>query len=237
MALVFKFPRLGPKKGEQAEAASSEPNPYLAARREWDERYGDFITRARNWRTVAAICALAALVSSAGIVWQTAQSRVVPFVVLMDNLGRPIASGTPDQVGINDDRLKRATLFNWIENVRTVTPDPVAQRKTIDRVYGFIASGSEAQTFVSDFYRSDSPFKRAETDSVSVEVNSVLPTSDRTFEVDWVETVRDLYGAVKSADHWKASLTVAINPPNDEGQIRINPLGLYVTHASWAKVL
>jgi type IV secretion system protein TrbF len=24
-------------------------NPYLAARREWDERYGEFITRARNW--------------------------------------------------------------------------------------------------------------------------------------------------------------------------------------------
>ena len=36
-------------------------NPYLAARREWDERYGEFITRARNWRTVAMISALAAL--------------------------------------------------------------------------------------------------------------------------------------------------------------------------------
>ena len=29
-------------------------NPYLAARREWDERYGDLITRARNCRTMAA---------------------------------------------------------------------------------------------------------------------------------------------------------------------------------------
>ena len=34
-------------------------NPYLAARREWDERYGEFITRARNWRTVAMISAFA----------------------------------------------------------------------------------------------------------------------------------------------------------------------------------
>jgi len=237
MAIVFKFPRFERKHCEQAEPPSSEHNPYLAARREWDERYGDFITRARNWRTLALICALAALVSTSGMVWQSARSRVVPFVVLMDNLGRPLASGTSDQVGTNDDRLKRAALFNWIDNVRTVTPDPVAQRKAIDRVYGFIASGSEAQTFVSDFYRSDSPFKRAETHSVSVEVNSVLPTSDRTFEVDWVETVRDLYGAVKSADHWKASLTVAVNPPNDESQIRMNPLGLYVTNANWAKVL
>ena len=65
-------------------------NPYLAARREWDERYGDLVTRARNWRTMAALCSLIALVATAGIVWLSARSRVVPFVVLVDNLGRPV---------------------------------------------------------------------------------------------------------------------------------------------------
>ena len=40
-------------------------NPYLAARREWDERYGDLITRASNWRTLAVICALTRGVVSA----------------------------------------------------------------------------------------------------------------------------------------------------------------------------
>ena len=69
------------------------------------------------------------------------------------------------------------------------------RRKAIDRVYAQIASGSAAQTFISDYYRGDPPFKRAETETVSVEVKSVLPTSDRTYEVEWVETTRDLYGA------------------------------------------
>jgi hypothetical protein len=32
-----------------------ESSPYLAARREWDERYGSFITRAKNWRTAAFV--------------------------------------------------------------------------------------------------------------------------------------------------------------------------------------
>jgi type IV secretion system protein VirB5 len=72
---------------------------------------------------------------------------------------------------------------------------------------------------------------------VSVDVNSVLPTSDRTYEVEWVETTRDLYGAVKATDRWKGSFSVAINPPKDERQARVNPVGLYVTSASWAKVL
>lgn len=212
-------------------------NPYLAARREWDERYGEFITRARNWRTMAVISALVALIATGGMLWQSARSRVVPFVVLVDSLGRPIASGLAEQASVGDDRLRRAVIQDWIENVRMVTTDGIAQRRAIDHVYAYIASGTNAQAFISDFYRNDPPFKRAQTGTVSVEVKSVLPTSDRTFEVDWIETARDLFGGVKSTDHWKGSFTIAVNAPTEERQARINPLGLYVTASSWAKVL
>jgi len=226
----------------QAESSAKpntvEPyNPYLAARREWDERYGEFITRARNWRTMAMISALVALIATAGMVWLSAKSRVVPFVALIDSLGRPVASGLAEQTSIGDDRLRRAVIQGWIENVRMVTTDGITQRRAIDRVYAQIASGTSAQAFISDFYRNDPPFKRAQTETVSVEVKSVLPTSDRTFEVDWIETARDLYGSVKSTDRWKGSFTIALNAPTEERQARINPLGLYVTAASWARVL
>src|SRR5579871_930465 len=96
--------------------ASTEPkaveihNPYLAARHEWDERYGDFITRAKNWRTMAAFSSLIALVATVGIVWLSARSHVIPFVVLVDNLGRPVASGVADQTSLNDDRLRRSNI-------------------------------------------------------------------------------------------------------------------------------
>jgi type IV secretion system protein TrbF len=212
-------------------------NPYLAARHEWDERYGDFITRARNWRAIAMLCALAALVAVGGVTWLSARSRIVPFVVLVDSLGRPLASGIAEQATVSDDRLKRASVLAWVENLRLITTDGIAQRKAIDHVYAQIASGSEAQTFVGEFYRSAQPFKRAQTETVSVEVNSVLPTSDRTFEVDWVETTRDLYGTVKATDRWKGSFSIALNPPTDERLARINPLGVYITNVSWARVL
>jgi hypothetical protein len=69
--------------------------------------------------------------------------------------------------------------------------------------YAHIASGIYAQNFIREFYRSDPPFKRAQTDTVAVEAKSVMPTSDRTYEVEWIETTRDLYGTIKSTDHWK----------------------------------
>ena len=212
-------------------------NPYLAARREWDERYGNLITRARNWRTLALVCAVTTLLATGSITWLSARSRVVPFVVLVDSLGRPLASGVAEQTAVSDDRLKRASILSWVENLRLVTTDGIAQRKAIDHVYAQIAASSEAQAFVSEFYRAEQPFKRAQTETVSVEVNSVLPTSDRTFEVDWVETTRDLYGTVKTTDRWKGSFSIALNPPTEERLARINPLGVYITNVNWAKVL
>jgi type IV secretion system protein TrbF len=212
-------------------------HPYTAARHEWDERYGGLITRARNWRIAALLTGVTALLAVAGLLWSEAHSHVVPFVVLVDQLARPVASGVADETTANDDRLKRAALFGWIENLRTVTSDGVAQRKAIDRVYAQIANATPAHTFVTEFYRADPPFQRAQTETVAVEVKSVLATSDRTYEIEWDETTRDLYGAIKSAEHWKGSFTIVLNPPQDERIIRINPLGLYIVSASWTKVL
>lgn len=212
-------------------------NPYLAARREWDERYGNQITRERNWRLMALISALIALAAIGGMIRLSTKTHIVPFVVAMDSLGRTVAAGPAEEASASDDRIKRATLFTFVEDLRTVTSDGVAQRKAIDRVYAHIASGGQSQVFISEFYRSSPPQKRASTETVSVEVRSVLPTSERTFEVEWTETTRDLYGAVKAQDRWKAVFAIAVNPPLDEALARINPLGIYVTNANWGKVL
>jgi type IV secretion system protein TrbF len=127
-----------------------EYNPYLAARHEWDERYGDLVSRAKNWRTMALISGLMALLATGGMIWLSVRSRVVPFVVLIDSLGRPLASGTAEQASVGDDRLKRAEMLDWVENLRLVTTDAIAQRKAIDRVYAHIASGSHAQNFITN---------------------------------------------------------------------------------------
>ena len=184
---------------------------------------------------MAVLCAGSSLVSIAGVVYLAGRSRLVPFVVAIDSLGRSIAAGPADQATAADDRLRRATILSWVEDLRTVSTDAFAQRKAIDRAYAHIASGSQAQTFVSDYYRGDPPQKRAQSETVTVEIKSVLPSSDRTLEVEWVETTRDLYGSVKSQEHWKGAFTLAVTPPSEERLARVNPLGLYVTNASWTR--
>ena len=225
-----------PEASAPAEKERAAYNPYLAARREWDERYGDQISRARNWRTMAFLSAAIAIVLAAGLIWQSSRSRIVPFIAVIDSFGRPIVSGLSDQTTTADERLKKATVLEWVEELRTVTTDGVAQRKAIDRVYSHIANNSPAMTFISDFYRANQPFERAQNETVGVDVRSVLSTSGRTFEVDWIETVRDLYGNVKTTERWKVTFTIAVNAPTEERIARVNPLGLYVVSANWSRV-
>jgi type IV secretion system protein TrbF len=214
-----------------------DTSPYLAARREWDERYGSLITRARNWRIAAFLALAVALVATCGLIALSTKAKVVPYVVAIDNLGRVLAAGPADQASRADDRLKRAALFQWMSDLRTITTDGVAQRKGIDRVYSMIANGSPAQVEIGDFYRNDPPFDRAQKRTVEVDVKAVFPVSDRTYQVEWTEIVRGLSGQIESQDNWKGSVTIAISPPSDERLIRVNPLGIYVTNVSWSKVL
>src|SRR5262245_7896135 len=115
-------------EGEHTKGNSSNVhNPYLAARKEWDERYGDLISRARNWRAAAFLFGVIALASVAGIVAIAKQARVVPYVVAVDSLGRVASVGMAETASIADDRLKRAAIYQWVSDWRIVTIDGIAQ--------------------------------------------------------------------------------------------------------------
>ena len=219
-------------------STSEAVNPYIVARHEWDERYGSLITQAHNWRVAFQFSAFIALVAVAGAIWLSVHSRTRIFVVALDQLGRSVAAGYADQTSVaTDDRVRRSSILNWVESLRTVTSDTVAQTKAIRAVYAQIAQGSGAMNAINDFYRGDPPQARGKTETVSVEVNTVVPTSDRSYEVDWTETTRDLQGVVTATARWKGSFMIAVDPPTDEASARVNPLGIYVTNASWSRVL
>ena len=103
-------------------------NPYVEARREWDERYADLVLGKRNWQ-IAAGGLLLSLILGAGVVWQSTRSRFIPYVVEVDKLGygltvpKPlIPSADPALV----DRMERYEVASFIRNSRSVSSDPSA---------------------------------------------------------------------------------------------------------------
>jgi type IV secretory pathway TrbF-like protein len=214
--------------------------PYLEARRSWDERYGIHLSGTRNWRRAFVACALALLVSLVGNVIQIARQKFTVWVVATDNVGRIVASGPGEHKPAIDDRMKRAALNSWIIALRGVTSDEVVARRNVLEVFQMVAAGSPAAAVLAGYYDpkkgGTTPFERAKEQTIDVQVDSIVSASDRTYEMRWTEVVRDLGGEVRGSAHWVAAVTVEQNPPKDEAQARVNPLGLYVTRISWSQV-
>jgi type IV secretion system protein TrbF len=212
-------------------------NPYLEARREWNERYGDYIRQAHNWRAMAIINSAVALVCVIGIAYISAQSKVAPYVVEVDKLGEVAALGGASRAPGVDARVMKAYLARFVTDWRTVTVDRQEQKSAIGRVYAMLPSNSLAVGKLNDYFRTHNPFVLATQESVTVTVTNLLPISARTWQAEWQEVTRDERGAVRSTVRMKVSILVGITPPTEESQILINPLGVYITDLNWAQQL
>ena len=70
--------------------------------------------------------------------------------------------------------------------------------------------------------------------SVSVDIESVVRSSDSSFEIRWKET--EFRSGVKQAvSAHTAMLNVITEPPSDEAALQRNPLGLYVHAINWSR--
>src|ERR1700749_4483102 len=76
------------KRGIQRYGQTPEPEtPYQRAGQLWDERIGSARVPARNWRLMGFGGLILTPGLPAALVWQSLQSRVVPYVVEVDALG------------------------------------------------------------------------------------------------------------------------------------------------------
>ena len=83
----------------QPPASASAPDPlapgketYIAARAEWNERYGSYIQQARFWRLAFFMSAAVSVMSVGGVVLIGSQSRLVPYIVEVNQLGDALAA-------------------------------------------------------------------------------------------------------------------------------------------------
>jgi len=229
-------PALPPSDGGSAPTPTKPGSEtYLAARAEWNERYGSYIQQARAWRLAALLSMVVAAGAVGGGVYIGSQSRIVPFVVEVNQLGDALAAQRADVAATPDTRLIRAQLARWIDDVRTVYLDVNAERAVVTEAYGMVDRQSSAYESLNEYFRTHDPFQRAQDETIITHVSSVLPISTNTWRVEWSEESHKRDGSLNGTSTWRATVTVTINPPSDSNTILINPTGLYVQQFGWGK--
>ncbi|WP_257539155.1 conjugal transfer protein TrbF [Sphingobium sp. CFD-1] len=223
------------KRAVQRYGRTPEPEtPYQRAGQVWDERIGSARVQARNWRLMAFGCLALTGGLSSGLVWQSTQSRVTPYVIEVDRLGEARAV-TEAEAGYRPTDPQIAWhLSRFIANVRGRSLDPVLVRQDWLEAYDFTTKrGSQ---FLGDYARGANPFAAIGERTVSVQVTSVVRASDRSFQVKWTETAYER-GTEAGTSRWTAILTVVLKPPSDADTLRRNPLGVYVDAVDWSREL
>lgn len=212
-----------------------EDNPYLSARAEWDARYGDFVKAASDWKRIAVISLLILAGSVGGNIWQGLKSKFVPYVIEKDANDRIVSVSVPGQGTITDSML-RATLADWIMHYRSVVADPVVQKQYVEKTYALIPQGSAAKQTIDQWYREGhNPYERMKTETVTVEVASVLALSSQSYQIEWKETTRGLKGEVTGVDQYRALLSIE-RFEVDEDNLFKNPLGIFIPTVSIQKI-
>ena len=64
-----------------------------------------------------------------------------------------------------------------------------------------------------------------------------MPLSNQSYQIDWTEYERDRKGKETAVRRFRGVATVTLTPPQDEGVIRLNPIGLYLRDFEWTAQL
>ena len=223
------------RRAVQRYGHTPEPvTPYQKAAQLWDERIGSSRVQARNWRLMSFGSLMLSAGLAGGVIWQSLESRVTPYVVEVDKLGEVRAVGPAIESYQPNDAQIAWHLARFIGNVRSVSIDPVLVRQNWLEAYDFATD--RAALFLNDYARTNDPFAAVGTRSVSVQVTSVVRASDSSFQVKWTEQSYDR-GSLAGETRWTAILTTVVQPPRTAEVLRKNPLGLYVTGIAWSREL
>lgn len=212
-------------------------SPYLEARREWEERYGSYLSSAKTWRITAFVCLVTTLIATAGTICIAWQKEVTPYIVEVDKLGAILQvkrADTPNQATVQ--RVVTAQLADFVKKTRGVVLDARLQRENIFKVYAYLQKNTPAFTKVTGFFKANDPFERAKKETVFAEILNVLPLKDNAYQIEWRETVMDRQsGQTLTVTNYKLVAYTTVSPPNDEASILKNPMGLIINDLNWSK--
>lgn len=217
-------------------------NPYLNARRAWNGHVMGIMSSIQVWQAVGIISLLIVMGSVGGISYIGAQSKIIPMVFQQDASANTVSvtllDRVPDAVLIDYQNA----VTNFISNTRLVTPDVSLQRKAVLASYAYLAPQDPATMKANEFLNGAperNPFKRAENETVSVEIRSALPQTKDTWQVDWIETVRSRDGSLKGKPYGMRAL-VNVYQNKDmavDKNTFVNGHFIFIRDFNWSKQL
>jgi type IV secretion system protein VirB5 len=206
--------------------------PYQKAAQVWDERIGSARAQAHNWRLMALGSLVLSLILAVLLLWVGRGASTIPYVVEVDPKGGTRAVGPAAGAYKPTDAQIAFHLARFVDNVRSLSIDPVVVRQNWFKAYDFVTD--KAAVTLNEYARENDPFAKVGRESIAVEVASVVRASDSSFQVRWQERTFE-GGALKDTRRLTGLFSIVLTPPKTVEAVRKNPLGIYVHAFNWSQ--
>lgn len=208
-----------------------------AARRGWSDRLENERIHTARWRMAALGATATALALAVGLAIASNRPAPAPLIVRVDSGGAAAVAGragaTDFQVGPAEFRF---FLSNWIKLVRAVPLDPVVIKSNWDNAYAFMTP--KAANKLNAWAREPgSPLSNVGGSTTQIQIESVLPVSENSYQARWQETTYTDAGAIKDVSTWTCTFTVKVMLPSNDAEAYRNPLGLFIDDFNWNRDL
>ena len=204
-----------------------------ASRRGWNDRLENERQHANRWRVAALGASATALALAIGLVIAANRPAPAPLVVRVDSTGTAAVVGRAGATDFAPGQTEyRYLLSNWIRLVRAVPMDPVVIKSNWSSAYAFMtpAAANKLNAWARE---PGSPLSNVGGSTTQVQIQSVLPVSDHSYQARWLETTYTNAGAIKDVSTWTCTFTVRVMPPPNDAAAYRNPLGLFIDDFNW----
>jgi VirB8 protein/TrbL/VirB6 plasmid conjugal transfer protein len=99
-----------------------------------------------------------------------------------------------------------------------------------------VAITQSAANQLNAIVQQSDPFKRMDSERISIAVAAVVQLSKDTWQAEWKETAWDKGGNELSSTVWRGTFRLLLRVPDTEEQLATNPIGLFVQEFHWSKV-
>ena len=203
------------------------PNPFQKGQ---DKAYGDILLHvtqeSKLWRRLTILHVLFFAVALILFFASVKQQKTVPVLVNVMPTGESQYLGEVRQNG-SFQVPEAAVLFDvraFVTKIRSVPTDYQVVYSNIDDC--FQMSDTNYTPVMRNMLLADSPFELVGKLRRTVEIESVLHVTGRSYQVNWSETVIEPSSNPKKTKY-RAVVTVHLKSPTD-ATIKRNPLGIYI---------
>ena len=222
-----------PEKFTDYEAES----PAARAERKWDEREGEIVVQNYNLRLLLIGLMCVEIILVGALVYKSLSSSVVPYVVEVDtttgavrNIGT-IESSTKYKPS---DAVYKYFLSKFVKNVREMPLDPIVYRENLNSAYGFLTENAMAK--LQTMMKSEGMSEKFGKQTVQIEISTVLPMEGgHSYQIRWQEESFTIGSGEKKVTPYSGIFTVQTIQSDDEENLNVNPISLYISDFSWSK--